>query len=192
MHSNLEDKILIQGLAEGNTRIFDYIFLHYYSVLVAYVTKQGITNADAEDIVQDFFIKLWINRSSLTIAESLKNYLFTSIKNKCYDYFRHERVEERAKEIMLLDSENEVFTDRDHMAESDLRELINMAIGKLPDKCRKVFIMNRFKHMKPAEIAEVEGVSVRTVEGHIGKAYKLLRKELKPYLPATLITLLLT
>ena len=52
--------------------------------------------------------------------------------------------------------------------------------------------MNRFKHMKPAEIAELEGVSVRTVEGHIGKAYKLLRKELKPYLPATLIALLLT
>ena len=42
MHSNLEDKILIQGLVEGNSKIFDYIFLHYYSVLVAYVIKQGI------------------------------------------------------------------------------------------------------------------------------------------------------
>ena len=100
-------------------------------------------------------------------------------------------MEEKAKEMLLLDSE-EGFNDRDHLAESDLRELINMAIGKLPDKCRKIFIMNRFKHMKPAEIAELEGVSVRTVEGHIGKAYKLLRKELKPYLPATLIALLLT
>ena len=175
MHSNLEDKILIQGLVEGNSKIFDYIFLHYYSVLVAYVIKQGIDNAAAEDIVQDFFIKLWINRNSLSITESLKNYFFISIKNKCYDYFRHEKVEEKAKEMLLLDSE-EGFNDRDHLAESDLRELINMAIGKLPDKCRKIFIMNRFKHMKPAEIAELEGVSVRTVEGHIGKAYKLLRK----------------
>ena len=191
MHSNLEDKILIQGLVEGNSKIFDYIFLHYYSVLVAYVIKQGIDNAAAEDIVQDFFIKLWINRNSLSITESLKNYFFISIKNKCYDYFRHEKVEEKAKEMLLLDSE-EGFNDRDHLAESDLRELINMAIGKLPDKCRKIFIMNRFKHMKPAEIAELEGVSVRTVEGHIGKANKLLRKELKPYLPATLIALLLT
>lgn len=191
MHSNLEDKILIQGLVEGNSKIFDYIFLHYYSVLVAYVIKQGIDNAAAEDIVQDFFIKLWINRNSLSITESLKNYFFISIKNKCYDYFRHEKVEEKSKEMLLLDSE-EGFNDRDHLAESDLRELINMAIGKLPDKCRKIFIMNRFKHMKPAEIAELEGVSVRTVEGHIGKAYKLLRKELKPYLPATLIALLLT
>lgn len=191
MHSNLEDKILIQGLVEGNSKIFDYIFLHYYSVLVAYVIKQGIDNAAAEDIVQDFFIKLWINRNSLSITESLKNYFFISIKNKCYDYFRHEKVEEKAKVMLLLDSE-ECFNDRDHLAESDLRELINMAIGKLPDKCRKIFIMNRFKHMKPAEIAELEGVSVRTVEGHIGKAYKLLRKELKPYLPATLIALLLT
>ena len=191
MHSNLEDKILIQGLVEGNSKIFDYIFLHYYSVLVAYVIKQGIDNAAAEDIVQDFFIKLWINRNSLSITESLKNYFFISIQNKCYDYFRHEKVEEKAKEMLLLDSE-EGFNDRDHLAESDLRELINMAIGKLPDKCRKIFIMNRFKHMKPAEIAELEGVSVRTVEGHIGKAYKLLRKELKPYLPATLIALLLT
>ncbi len=191
MHSNLEDKILIQGLVEGNSKIFDYIFLHYYSVLVAYVIKQGIDNAAGEDIVQDFFIKLWINRNSLSITESLKNYFFISIKNKCYDYFRHEKVEEKAKEMLLLDSE-EGFNDRDHLAESDLRELINMAIGKLPDKCRKIFIMNRFKHMKPAEIAELEGVSVRTVEGHIGKAYKLLRKELKPYLPATLIALLLT
>ena len=80
MHSNLEDKILIQGLVEGNSKIFDYIFLHYYSVLVAYVIKQGIDNAAAEDIVQDFFIKLWINRNSLSITESLKNYFFISIK----------------------------------------------------------------------------------------------------------------
>lgn len=191
MHSNQEDNILIQGLAEGNSRIFDYIFLHYYSVLVAYVVKQGITNAAAEDIVQDFFIKLWLNRNSLSINGSLKNYFFTSIRNRCYDYFRHEKVEEKAKEVILLDNESEKYTDRDHIAESDLRELINMAVEKLPEKCKKVFIMNRFKHMKPADIAEIEGVSVRTIEGHIGKAYKLLRKELKPYLPATLIALLL-
>ncbi|MFV0390777.1 MAG: sigma factor-like helix-turn-helix DNA-binding protein [Paludibacteraceae bacterium] len=76
--------------------------------------------------------------------------------------------------------------------ESDLRERIDKAIAKLPEKCRKIFVMNLFDGIKPVEIADREGISVRTVEGHIGKAYKLLREELKPYLPGFVLAILLS
>lgn len=192
MNANLEDKVLIQGLIEGNVKIFDYLFLHYYSGLVVYATNLGITQNVAEDIVQDFFLKLWIDRKSLSITNSLKNYLFIAIRNRCYDYFRHQKVEERAKETFVHENNDTIFMERDYTVESDLRERIDKAIAKLPEKCRKIFIMNIFDGVKPIGIAEREGISVRTVEGHIGKAYKLLRKELKLQMPSFVLAVLIS
>ncbi len=187
-----EDRILIEGLAEGTVKIFDFVFLHYYSGLVAYAMKFGIDKSIAEDIVQEFFFKFWDNRQSINISGSLKNYLFTSIKNRCYDYFRREKVKENIQDTITLEEQDNSFADKDFLVEGELRERINTAIERLPDKCQKIFIMNRFEGLKPAEIAIAENISVRTVEGHIGKAIKLLRKDLKPYLPAFILAALLS
>lgn len=192
MRRENEDRILIEGISEGNVKIFDFVFLHYYSGLVAYAVQLGISKSVAEDIVQEFFLKFWINRESITISGSLKNYLFISIRNKCYDYFRREKVKEKLHESIKLEEQNLSDEDKDFSVEGELRERIEAAIERLPAKCRKIFIMNRFEGLKPAEIAIAEDISVRTVEGHVGKAIKLLRKELKPYLPAFIIAALLS
>ena len=94
MGINSEEKILLNGLAEGNVRIFDYLFMHYYAGLVAYAIKLGVDKDAAEDMVQDFFFKLWNNRTTLTIKDTLKSYFFVSIKNKCLDHFRHQKTKQ--------------------------------------------------------------------------------------------------
>jgi RNA polymerase sigma-70 factor (ECF subfamily) len=77
------------------------------------------------------------------------------------------------------------------MLETELRQYIDKALDKLPPVCREVFVMNRFEGLRPAEIAEKKGISVRTVEGHIGKALKIMKTELEQFLPATLVMLIL-
>lgn len=187
-----EDKILIEGLKQGNTAIFNLVFTRFYSSLVLYTTTHEIPEDEAEDIVQDFFFRLWLNRSKIDIHTSLKNYMFVSIKNSCNDYFRHKKTESNIKEALSSDNNNkEPFNDRDFLVESELREIINIAINKLPEKCRKVFILYKFQNMKVDEIAEMENISKRTVETHLGKAYKILREELKAYLPAILVTIII-
>lgn len=190
MTTPVHETILIEGLREGNVKIYDYLFHYYYSGLVVFVQKYVPDKDVAEDIVQDFFVKLWINREQVQISSSLKAYFFSSVKNKCVDYLRHE-VTKGMIEKKLLEQLQEMTNERNLLVESELREQINAAIGKLPPVCREVFIMNRFEGLKPAAIAERKGISVRTVETHIGKALKIMKKELVGYLPATLVAILL-
>jgi RNA polymerase sigma-70 factor, ECF subfamily len=184
------ESILIEGLKEGNVKIYDYIFHYYYSGLVVFVQKYIQDQNIAEDIVQEFFVKLWINRERLQIETNLKSYFFSSIKNRCIDYLRHELIKGKV-EKRLLEKVQNLNDEHNLLIESELRDQINAAINKLPLVCREIFIMNRFEGMKPAEIAEKKGLSVRTVETHIGKALKILRKELSGYLPASLVAIIL-
>lgn len=183
--------ILVEGLKEGNVKIYDYLFQYYYSGLVVFVQKYIPDNDSAEDIVQDFFVKLWINRDKLSITTSLKAYFFSSIKNRCIDHLRHEVTKGKAEKYLLV-SLQETTGEQNLLIESELREKINAAIDKLPPVCREVFMLNRFDGLKPAEIAAKKGISVRTVETHIGKALKILRNELSGYLPSSLITIILS
>lgn len=190
MSASNHEAILIEGLKEGNVKIYDYIFHFYYSGLVVFVHKYINDQDVAEDIVQEFFVKLWINRERLQIETTLKSYFFSSIKNRCIDFLRHELIKGKV-EKQLLEKVQNLTDEQNLLIESELRDHINAAIDKLPPVCKEIFIMNRFEGLKPAEIAEKKGLSVRTVETHIGKALKILKKELSVYLPASLVSILL-
>lgn len=191
MQDNFHEAILVEGLAEGNVKIYDYLFHYYYSGLVSFAMKYVDEKDVAEDIVQEFFYKLWINKEKLKITNTLKPYFFTSVKNRCLDHIRKQEVRVKAKDYLINLDQDEVEDEQNFLVESELRERIFEALNKLPEKCRRVFVMNRFDGLKPIEISEKEQISVRTVEGHIGKALKILRQELKPYLPEFIIVLIL-
>jgi RNA polymerase sigma-70 factor (ECF subfamily) len=191
MNKENHEQVLIDGLSEGNEKIFDYIFQYYYSGLVIFAMKYVTDKDTAEDIVQDFFYRLWVNRESLLIKQSVKSYFFSSVKNRCLDYLRHQETKEKAA-VNIMDSNScEMSVLPHYLVESELRERIQEALQKLPEKCRYIFEMNRFDGLTPKEIADKEHISVRTVEGHIGKALKLLRTELKPYFPITFLLVVL-
>lgn len=183
---NLTDSELIQGLSAGDLRIFDYIFLTYYSGLVVFARKLGVPCGNDEDIVQELFIRLWNTRQNIRITSSLKSYLFTAVANKAKNYLRHESVKRNSSEAIKIKYYPE-YSEKDFIVEKELRAEINKAIEELPDKCRKIFIMNKIEGMTTEKIAELENISVRTVEGHIGKAYKIMREKLKDTLPASLV-----
>lgn len=187
--TTLHEQILLDGLKEGNLKIFDYLFHYYYSGLVVFSFKYVEDMDTAEDLVQDFFFHLWLNREKLDIHRSVKSYFFSAVKNKSLDLLKHRKIGHKIEnELTYLRSD--AIEEQDFLVESELNERINEALGKLPEKCKKIFLMNRFDGIKPEEIARQENISIRTVEGHIGKAIKILRTELKPRFPSFLIMLL--
>lgn len=191
MQNSDHENILIEGLAEGNVKIYDYIFHYYYSGLVLFAIKYVNNQAAAEDIVQDFFFKLWVDKEKLQVKNTLKSYFFTSIKNRCLDYIRKQQVRDKAKELIKAENLFENSDDNSLLVESELRDRIFEALNKLPEKCRHIFIMNRFEGLKPIEISVKEKISVRTVEGHIGKAMKILRAELQLNFPEYIVAIIL-
>jgi len=187
----LKDLIIIEGLEQNDKVVFDYVFNYYYSSLCAF-SMQYIDNRNSvEDLVQDFFIYLWVESPRLKIKSSLKSYLFTAIKNRCLDYQRHHKIIEKYRTYLLFSSDKEDDSTEQFFAESELRQAIQTSLTKLPPRCREIFKLSRLNGLSNQEIAEKLDLSKRTVELQISNSLKILRKELAEFLPFWLLVWLI-
>lgn len=129
----------------------------------------------AEEIVSDVFIKIWETRSNLTGIENLKSYLFVCVKNSCISHIRKNRKEN----LVSLDGFEDFLLPPVECPESEyintetLNEIYN-AIGQLPPKCKIAFSLAKINGLKYREIADIMGVSEKTVNNHLVFALKKL------------------
>lgn len=162
-------------------RSFEVLFRQYYQMLCGYALR-FVKDADtAEEIVQDLFYKIWEKRAELQINSSVKSYLFSAVHNRCLKYIEHRNVETRYRNYYLLHGSEIDSEPHDTAGIHELQEIINATLNALPERCGRIFRLNRFEGLKYHEIAEKLSISVKTVEANMGKALKLLRKNLKNY-----------
>lgn len=173
---------LIVRLKAGDQTAFELLFHFYYPGLVMYSTQFTADRMEAEEIVQDFFVRFWQKHQQILLTDSLKSYLFLSVKNGCLNYLKHKKVEEKYIQQMAELSSRHIAYDPDLYVASELQEKVKNAIDLLPEKCREIFIMSRIQGLKNEEIATNLNISKRTVETQISKALKVLRIELKDYI----------
>lgn len=179
----------ISGLFEQN---FKDIYLSHYEGMVRFAREYVVSNEEAENIVHDAFAEVWETREKyFHKMKHMLAFLFTSIKNKCIDHLRHQIVVKEAEDMLQKEYRLrmqmkfyslEAFNE-DILSENDIDELIYKAIASLPEKCREVFVKNKFEGKKQREIAQELHISLNTVENHMALAYKKLKQELKDYLP---------
>lgn len=179
----LEDRFLINGLLRQDKSVFDVVFTLYYSGLCAYVYQMVRNHPAAEDIVQDFFVRLWFNPGFLEHTRSLKSYFFSSVKNKSLDYLKHETIKNKYPGKKNIANEIVFPEELWEFTESEIREAIDQGLQKLPPRAQEIFALSRFEGMSNEDIANKFGISRRTVEVQISFALKVLRKELKDFLP---------
>jgi RNA polymerase sigma-70 factor (ECF subfamily) len=165
---------------------FDSIYVNYFARLHRFAKEYVMSDEDAENIVQDVFTILWEKRQALNIHISLTAYLFSLVKNKCIDLLRRKAVAEEYRQEISIKLSSLEDLNRAFSSDEDIERLINDAIGKLPKRCREIFIMSRIEGKKYQDIAEELNISVNTVENQISMALKRLRIELKEYLPLLL------
>ncbi|MBD3287810.1 RNA polymerase sigma-70 factor [candidate division KSB1 bacterium] len=167
----------IKKIKKGDVRSFELLFNSYAESLLKFAVRYVHDLNIAEDIIQNVFMTVWKYRSELQEQKNIKSYLFTITKNQCLKYIRHNKVEQEyaARE---LSTESESTTPLDIVQEKETRHSINNAIQELPEKCRIIFCMNRFDRLTYAEIAEIQGISIKTVETQMMRALKYLRKKL--------------
>lgn len=188
LHSNINEKQLFNDFQHGSQEIFDYFFGKYYAGLCVYAYRILKSNAEAEDLVQDFFVRLLENRKNVRIESSIKSYFIRSIHNRCLDYIAHQKVVSTHESYRLRIMTEEDFQDYP-LLDNELRQQIDRAISNLPDGIRETFILNRFEGLSYQEIASRENLSVKTIEYRISKALAQLRKDLGEYLPLLLLFL---
>ncbi|MDD3078724.1 MAG: RNA polymerase sigma-70 factor [Paludibacter sp.] len=183
MEKNI-DTTLLQA---GDYSFFEDMFHEWYSPLCRYAYSILRDMDEAEDVVQQTFYKLWDQRKEIEIRTSINSYLYRMVHNACLNRVRQIKIHEG--HIAEYATERD---DSDHngdlaLVESELQKRIDLAIEKLPPRCREVFKLSRFEQRSYSEISDQLGVSVNTVETQIVKALKSLRLSLKDYLSFILL-----
>lgn len=177
------DQQVFLAIQSGQTPAFEMLFKTYYQPLCRYANSYLKDPDGAEEIVQAAFIGFWEKRKTISIETSLKSYLYRAIRNACLNELKHEQVKQKyfTNESLKEEAKSE---PADHLAiHVELEDKIRAAIQTLPEQCRLIFTMSRFEELKYQEIADQLNLSVKTVENQMGKALKIMRAQLKEYLP---------
>ena len=177
----LDEQTILDGIRQGNKNAFNRMFVHFYSPLCEYAS-QFVSDADAEEIVQDMMVHVWENRKNLAVEVSLKSYLFVSVKNRCFNAIRDRKARERIHQHLYEKMKDQIESP-DYYMLNELAIHLEKAINELPEGYRETFRMSRFGEMSNAAIAKKLGVSLKTIEYRITQSLKILRVKLKDYLP---------
>ncbi len=175
---------LLSALQNGDSEAFETLFRRSYPMLCAYAHR-FVGLKDAEEIVDDSFLWIWENRETLVIETSLNAYLFKVIYRRALNKLEHLNTIQRA-DTHFYENMQDMLQNTDYYQLEELTKQIRSAIAKLPESYREAFVMHRFRDMSYKDIAEVLGVSSKTVDYRIQQALKQLRSDLKDYLPLLL------
>lgn len=176
-------KDLIRKLRDGSYDAFNSLYEAYADSLYGFVLLHLKSPAQAEDIVQETFLKLWNMRSGLSLEGSFKAMLFTMAKNQIIDCFR-QQINRPAFEDYIRFCEDENLLDNssvDKIYYDDFLEKLSIAKQQLTPQQRTIFELSREDGMSNAEIVSMTQLSEQTVKNHLSAALKTLRTELQKY-----------
>lgn len=183
------DQNIFEAIRNDDRQAFERLFREYYRPLTAYAFRFVRDLPNAENIVQDVFLKLWQNRREIVITTSLEHYLFRSIRNHSLNQLDKAKVRSGyLKMQMETDSIHEDYTP--FFPEPGLLDKIESAISALPEKRQEIFRMAREEGLKYREIADKLNLSIKTVEAQMTLALKQLREALKKFHPNVLFLML--
>lgn len=190
-----EDRQLFARIAEGDELAFREIFRHYGAVIHPYVSKIVKDETMAREIVQEVFLKLWVNRETLTKIETPSAWLFRVASNFSISHFRKQELDKRLlREVKNANGGEEAATNTDTVDElsaKELKALIKTAVDQLPEKRRQIYLLLREDGLSRKEVAEKLGLSENTVRNQLAISMQSIQEHIKKntglYIPLFLI-----
>ncbi|HLT06564.1 MAG TPA: RNA polymerase sigma-70 factor [Cyclobacteriaceae bacterium] len=175
------DAKLFYLIKKGDKDAFDCLYRKYWPLLLDQAYKRLKCKEEAEEIVQELFINLWINRQKIHLTHSFSTYIATALRYKVYNCIRRNIIRENYMEAIVQREPPFSETVQESVLFNDLHDAYQREIENLPEKCRKVYTLRRHENLSFKEIAEKLDISVNTVDKQLVKALKRLRERLKDY-----------
>ncbi len=172
---------VVAGIRASDVAAFEFLFRSLYPPVLRYVTHRIGARAIAEELVQDVFVGIWRRRRTLDPERPIRAYVFRCARNAITNHGKRQRLDRRLRD-WLRNRPRRAAASPDHAATDELAAALAAAVGNLPPRCREVFTLSRDGQLTYAEIAATLGLSTKTVENHMGRALKLLREALHPFL----------
>lgn len=186
-NSFLNNAVLIESLKKGETKAYTYLVDNYHHKLCVYAFSLTNDHDDAEDIIQNVFIRTWKKREKLKTNFSIQSFLYKSVYNEFIDQYR------KRKSVLPLEKkyidELSVIVEDEENTIAPLISLIKEEIENLPPKCKHTFLLSKQDGLSNVEISEYLDISIKSVEAHITKAFSILRKASKSKIQSVLFLL---
>ena len=163
----------LRRLKQDDERAFDALFRHYSALVYRFAYSYLKSRPAAEEIVQECFIKIWERRAQLRDDVPLKGYLFTTAHHAVLNELRRDQHHLRLNgQVVAAAGPASVANEVEY---HEMEALYQAALAHLPPKQREAFVLSRQQGLSYPEIAERQGVSVKTVEAHMMQALKTIR-----------------
>ncbi len=188
--TELQDSELLLQIKQGSQPAFESIFLKYYVGLCTYANSILGSRDSSEEVIQEMFVKLWENRNTLEINNSLKAYLYRTVHNQCINQIESWKVRNRYSKNQALDI---IPFSGDYpianLIAKELEDKIKESIDALPEQCREIFLLIRLHNKSYHEVAQKLNLSLNTVKTQMHRAITKLKESLHEYLPIAIIAL---
>lgn len=175
------DEVTPEDIQSGDIFAFKMVFVAYYEPLCHFAYGYTRRPDISEELVQDVFTHVWEHRKDWN-PDNMNAWLYKAVRNRALDYLKHEKVVEKHM-LEAWEMHGKEVTQDSTIDERDFNDAVNQTIRELPERCRTTFKLHRQEGLTYSEIAEIMGVSVKTVETQMSKALNLLRDRLRRFMP---------
>jgi RNA polymerase sigma-70 factor (family 1) len=177
-HIDLSDAELTVLLKEGDHGAYAEIYQRYHVLLYLYAYKKLKDKETAKDLVQEIFLSLWNKRKSYTFHTDLAGYLYRSVRNRAFDIFAHQKIEQQYVDSLQTYLDTDTATTDYLLREKEITKTIDNEIALMPKGMREVFILSRKHYLSHKQIAEQLNMSEDAVNKQVKRALKTLRVKL--------------
>lgn len=163
----------IEALCSGDHKAFENIFVMYFRRVKLFIKGIIKSDAEAEELAQDVFVKLWLNRDKINVDKSLNAYIYAIARNSTFNAIKHKNVVQSYHNELPSDIDND--TPEEICFANEIALLIEMTVTQMPTQRQKIYILSKHKGASNEEIATQLDISKKTVENQLSLALKELR-----------------
>ena len=182
---------LNNGIRQGDIAVFEELYKQYYVYLCLIAEHIVKNHSEAEEVVSDVFVKLWMIREKTEITTSIKAYLVKAVHNTSINYLEKHNLENKLTDSLSKSDFELLAWSSDYplgqLYTKEIMEILDHGINTLPECCRQIFLLSRNEDMKYCDIACKLGISVNSVKTQMKIALSRLREILQDYLIILLI-----
>lgn len=172
-----------ERMTRGDVAAFDALFNALYAPLCGFVRTYVRSHEVAEEVVEDLFLKLWADREQVRLRGSAASYLYVAARHRALNHLKRRKLERAHLDSVRLDGQwsarHAVNDAEERMRDAELEVSARRAIEQLPPRAREAYVLYYQHHLSYAEIANVMGISVKTVENQLSRSLKSLWSQLK-------------
>ena len=177
MNNFSDNNYLVSALKNGDEEAYLFLVNNFSKRLFAYALTLVNDHSFAQDILQNVYLKTWKHKKKLNPKFSIQSFLYKSVYNEFVNQYKHNEAMSKL-ETKYFQSLEKVVNKAESLDVSRAIQVVNEEINKLPPKCRQVFTLSKKEGLSNIEISEHLEISLKTVEGQITKAFKILREKL--------------